>query len=83
MYAYLSAATFCVPITALSPIAYEIVSEVHWYDPYVKHKGVETVLWYCQNIAYVIGGRTLVKSIKKSCIKCRILHKENIRVWDC
>ena len=77
----LSAVTFCVPITdALSPIGYAIVSEVHWYDPDVKHKGVETVLRYCQNIAYVIGGRTLVKSIKNSCIKCRILHKENIRV---
>ena len=40
----LSTATFFVPITdALSPIAYAIVSEVHWYDPDVKHKGVETV----------------------------------------
>ena len=77
----LSGSTFCVPITdAHSPIAYAIVSEVHWYNPDVKHNGVETVLRYYQNTAYIIGGRTLVKNIKRECIQRRILHKKEVHV---
>ena len=77
----LSESTFCVPMTdALSPIAYAIVSETHWYDPDVKHEGVETTLRYAQNLAYIIGGRDLVKMIKKACAKCRILYKKGVKV---
>ena len=77
----LSEATFCVPITdAHSPIAYAIVSEKHWYDPDVKHAGVESTLRYAQNTAYIIGGRNLVKSIQKACVRCRILHKKGVKV---
>ena len=57
--------TFCVPLTdSLSPVAYAIVSETHWNDPGVKHKGVESTLRYAQTNAYIIG-RSLVKSIIK------------------
>ena len=77
----LASSTFCVPITdAFSPIAYAIVTETHWYDPNVKHGGIESVLRYCQNTAYVIGGRALVKSVKRGCAKCRILHKKGVSV---
>ena len=77
----LSATTFCVPITdALSPVAYAIVAETHWHSPDVSHGGVESVLRYAQQTAYIIGGRTLVKSMKKLCARCRFLHKRAVRV---
>ena len=77
----LSARSFCVPITdSQSPIAYAIVMETHWHDRDVSHGGVESVLRISQNTAYIMGGRALVKSIKKSCAKCRILHKKGVRV---
>ena len=77
----LSAATFCVPMTdSHSPIAYAIVAETHWYDPDVRHFGVETTLRFAQNIAYILGGRDLVKAIQKDCTRCRILHKKGVSV---
>ena len=77
----LSSATFCVPMTDFhSPLAYAVVAETHWYDPDVKHQGVECTLRYAQNIAYIIGGRKLVKAIQTDCTKCRILHKKGVRV---
>ena len=73
--------SFCVPITdALSPIAYAVVSETHWYDPDINHKVVETTLRFAQNTAHIIGGRDLAKMIRKSCAKCRILHKKGVQV---
>ncbi len=77
----LSAASFCVPmIDHLSPVAYAIVLETHWFHPDVSHGGVESVLRMSQNIAYVLGGRELVKGIRKSCTECRLLHKKGVRV---
>ena len=77
----LSAAKFCVPITdALSPVAYAIVAETHWHSFDVSHGGVESVLRGAQQTAYIIGGRSLVKSIKKLCAKCRLLHKKGVKV---
>ena len=76
----LAAASFCVPITdAHSPIAYAIAVETHWYDPDVSHGGIESLLRYSQQTAHIIGGRDLVKSIKKECAKCRILLKKGIQ----
>ena len=70
-----------MPITdALSPITYAVVSETHWYDPDINHKGVETTLRFAQNTAHIIGGRDLAKMIRKSCAKCRILHKKGVQV---
>ncbi len=77
----LSEATFCVPLTdSHSPIAYAIVLDTHWFDPDVKHAGVESTLRYAQNTAYIVGGRDLVKQIVKGCIRCRILHKQGVKV---
>ena len=75
----LTASTFCVPVVdALSPIAYAIVPETHWYHPDVSHGGVESVLRLSQTTAHILGGRELVKSISKACAKCRILQKRKV-----
>ena len=50
-----------------SPLAYSIINDVHWNDPTAKHSGVETVLRYTLNQAYIIEGRELVKKIRKKC----------------
>ena len=77
----LSPSSFIVPIIdSHSPIAYAIVSETHWYHADVSHGGVESVLRHSQNTAYIIGGRDLVKCIKKLCAKCRILRKRGIQI---
>ena len=76
-----SPSSFIVPIIdSHSPIAYAIVSETHWYHADVSHGGVESVLRHSQNTAYIIGGRDLVKCIKKLCAKCRILRKRGIQI---
>ena len=62
------------------PIAYAIVAETHWYDLDVRHFGVETTLRFAQNVAYILGGRDLVKAIQKDCTRCRILHKKGVSV---
>ena len=77
----LSKTTFCVPmVDSLSPIAYAIVNEVHWYHEDVNHRGVESILREVQSLMYVIGGRGLVKNIKKACGRCRLLEKQLIEV---
>ena len=77
----LSSALFCVPLTdSLSPFAYSVVNETHWYDEDAKHSGVETVLRYVQRVAYVLEGRRLVKKFRKECSRCRIFAKRAIEV---
>ena len=77
----LCSASFHVPLVdQLSPIAYAIANEIHWYHPDVKHGGTESVLRQVQSIVFIPGGRNLIKSIKKSCIRCRILLKRAIKV---
>ena len=74
-------ATFCVPITDCdSPIAIAIADEIHWYHFDVKHGGVESILRQVQQNFHIIDGRRLVKSLKKTCSKCRILEKKAVRV---
>ena len=75
----LAASTFCVPITDVhSPVAYAVVAETHWHSPDVSHGGVESVLRYAQQTAYIIGGRALVKCMKRTCPRCRFLHKKGV-----
>ena len=70
-----------MPLTdSLSPFAYSVVIETHWYDEDAKHSGVETVLRYVQRVAYVLEGRGLVKKFRKECARCRILAKRAIEV---
>ena len=77
----LTQATFCVPLVERnSPIAYSIINEIHWYHSDVWHAGVESVLREVGIMAHVIGGRHLVKTIKQSGTKCRILEKATIEV---
>ena len=73
--------SFCVPmVDKLSPVAYSIASDVHWYHLDVRHGGIESVLREIQCVAYLISGRKLVKDIKLSCIRCRILRKKRLEV---
>ena len=77
----LNEATFVVPLVdSHSPIAYAIVLETHWYDPDVFHSGVESTLRYAQKTAHIIGGRDLIKKVRKGCTRCRILHKKGLKV---
>ena len=77
----LSATTFCVPlIHKHSPLAYSIVNEVHWYSSIAQHSGIETVWRYVLQIAYIIGGRSVVKKVNLNCVRCRFLRKKFIDV---
>ena len=77
----LTSTSFCVPLTGhLSPIAYAIAMEMHWYHADVKHGGLESVLRQTQRVAYILGGRKLIKAIGKDCTKCRILNKDKVKV---
>jgi hypothetical protein len=77
----LSSTTFCVPLAeSCSPFAYSLVGETHWFNEDAMHSGVETVLRYSQKIAYLIGGRELVKKYRKNCARCRILAKKAVEV---
>ena len=63
-----------------SPIAYSIINEIHWHHSVAKHSGVETVLRYTMTYAYIMEGRDIVKRIKKSCERCRLLLKRTFNV---
>ena len=67
-------------VDKLSPVAYSIASDVHWHHLDVRHGGIESVLREIQCFAYLISGRKLVKDIKLSCIRCRILRKKRLEV---
>ena len=77
----LSTTTFCVPvIDKHSPVAYAIVNEVHWYDDVVKHRGIETTLRSVLKQVYILEARSIVKSIKRTCQRCRYLEKKTLQV---
>ena len=77
----LSSTSFVVPILEKhSPVAYSVVSEVHWAKKIVKHCGVETVLRYTMQYCYILDGRELVKRFRRNCQRCRYLRKQSIEV---
>ena len=77
----LTSNTFCVPaVYKHSPIAYALVSDVHWNNPVVKHSGNESVFRYVLKKAFIIEGRDIVKRTKKSCERCRYIAKKTIDV---
>ena len=77
----LSLTSFFVPIIHKnSPIAYSIISDIHWYHKVAKHSGVETLMRYVLQKVYVIEGRSLMKQIRKRCERCRYLLKRCINV---
>ena len=77
----LSSTTFCVPvIDKNSPVAFSIVNEVHWCDAVAKHAGIETVSRYVLKKVYIIEGRSLVKLVKKKCLRCHYLAKKTVDV---
>ncbi|XP_066917749.1 uncharacterized protein [Clytia hemisphaerica] len=73
--------TFCVPIISKhSPIAYAILSDVHWHNKVVKHSGIEATLCYASQKAFIIEGREVAKTVKASCKLCRFLEKSKVKV---
>lgn len=75
----LSSTTFCVPVVDKnSPVAFSMVSDIHWNDRIVKHAGIETTLRQTLKKVFVIEGRSLVKLIKKSCQRCKVLNKRTL-----
>lgn len=68
----LSSTMFCVPIiNRRSSVAYSIVQDIHWNSKDCNHSGIETKLRY-------IEARHLIKTVKKSCLRCRYLNKKKI-----
>ena len=77
----LTSTHFCVPLMdSGSPFAYSVINETHWNHNDAKHCGVETVLRYAQKVAFIIGGRGLVKKYRKQCTRCRIIAKKAVEV---
>ena len=77
----LTQSTFCVPlISAHSPIAYALCDEIHWYHPVARHRGVETLIRHVHMEAHVIGGRSLIATMKDACERCRFLLKKEVQV---
>jgi len=77
----LSSTSFCVPVLdRISPVAYSIALETHWYHPTVHHSGIETTLRYLLKKCHIIEGRILLKQIKKSCHRCKYLEKRTIEM---
>lgn len=77
----LSQTTFNVPVMDKdSPVAYSIALDTHWNQPTAQHTGVETNLRFIMKKAFIIEGRTLVKSIRRNCQRCRFLLKKTIDV---
>ena len=73
--------TFCVPLVdVMSPLAYSLTDEIHWYHPDVMHGGVESLLRETNRVAFIIGGRNLVKTMKENCARCRYLHRHEVKV---
>ncbi|XP_066917918.1 uncharacterized protein [Clytia hemisphaerica] len=73
--------TFCVPIISKhSPIAYAVLSDVHWHNKVVKHSGIEATLRYASQKAFIIEGREVAKKVKASCKLCRFLEKSKVKV---
>ena len=72
--------SLCVPVLdSQSPVACSIALDVHWNHPVAKHSGVETTLRFILQKVFIIEGRSLVKSIRKSCNRCRYLNKKSIQ----
>ena len=77
----LTTTTFCVPLVMRSSaIALSIVNEVHWFHEIAKHAGVETVLRYVMQHAYIVEGRDLVRYVRKHCIRCKLILKRTLNV---
>ena len=75
----LNQTTFCIPaMDRFNLVAFVISMEVHWYQPNVRHKGIETQLRQAEIMAHIIGGRTLMKTIQSNCKMCRILNRKSV-----
>ena len=77
----LTSTTFFLPaVEKQSPIAYAIVSDIHWNHDVVKHTVIETTWKYVLQKVFIIEGREVVKRVKNSCERCRYIAKKTIDV---
>ena len=75
----LSSMTFTVSLVdKFSPVAYSIISDVHWNDSTASHCRIKTTLRHVLKSAHVIEGRSIVKAIRRSCQRCRYLAKKTL-----
>ena len=77
----LSSGSFEVPVVDhFSPVAFSVVSQIHWRHPTAKHSGVETTIRYVMNVAHILGVREMVKAFRRQCARCRYLLKRTVEV---
>ena len=46
----------------------------------MQHGGIESALRETSRVAFIIGGRELLKTMKHACARCRFLYKQEIKV---
>ena len=77
----LTSTMFCVPLLDRnSPLAFSLVSDIHWNHPTANHCGVETVWRYVLQHAFIVEGKSVVVKIGKSCERCRYLNKKMFEI---
>ena len=77
----LTTGTFIVPLVdRYSPVGFSITNQVHWYDPNVSHRGVESTIRATMFIAHIFGVRDIAKMLRKQCRRCRYLLKKTVDV---
>ena len=69
---------FWVPIIdRYSPIAISLANHLH-YD-LIKHRGTETIHRLALNYVHILGGRSLLKLIRKECVFCQKLFLKYVK----
>ena len=77
----LSTGTFVVPLVErYSPLGFSITNQVHWYDPNLNHRGVESTIRGTMTIGHIFGVRDIAKMLRKQCRRCRYLLKKTVDV---
>ena len=69
---------FKVPVLdRYSPVALSIANHLHYVT--IKHRGAETVHRLSLQFVRILGGRTLMKDIRKECVFCQKLLLKHIQ----
>ena len=77
----LSTGTFVVPLVErYSPLGFSVTNQVHWYDPNLNHRGVESTIRGTMTIAHIFGVRDIAKLLRKQCRRCRFLLMKTVDV---
>ena len=77
----LSTGTFIVPlIERYSPLGLSVTNYIHWYNPNLNHRGVESTIRGTITIAHIFGVRDVAKMLRKQCRGRRYLLKKRVDV---